>query len=237
MTDITPLLNWITEREAIRKRRANGDPPPWTNNEILREWRFCNVRREDDYQTRCIATGWREPHADDPDLGFAMAVARFVNWWPTLAELGYPVPWEPDRFVAVMEARKERRQTCFGAAYNIGNGGKKIPKPQYLAEHVLAPLWASLTRRRLRPRDDDSLHSYYGRLKTMRGFDSFMAGQVVADLKYVAPLKHGARDWMTFAAPGPGSERGLNRVLGRPSMRHGATMTHGASRFAKCANK
>jgi hypothetical protein len=43
----------------------------------------------------------------------------------------------------------------------------------------------------------------------------FLAAQVTADMKYVAPLMS-ARDWMTFAAPGPGSERGLNRVLGRP---------------------
>jgi hypothetical protein len=42
-----------------------------------------------------------------------------------------------------------------------------------------------------------------------------MGGQIVADLKYVAPLRHAA-DWHTFAAPGPGSRRGLNRVLGRP---------------------
>jgi hypothetical protein len=45
---------------------------------------------------------------------------------------------------------------------------------------------------------------------------SFVAAQIVADLKYVPPLKH-ARDWMTFAAPGPGSKRRLNRVLGRPA--------------------
>ena len=42
-----------------------------------------------------------------------------------------------------------------------------------------------------------------------------MAAQVVADMKYVKPLLN-ARDWKTFAAPGPGSKRGLNRVLGRP---------------------
>ena len=36
----------------------------------------------------------------------------------------------------------------------------------------------------------------------------------MADLKY-AQLKN-ATDWDSFAVPGPGSERGLNRVLGRP---------------------
>ena len=82
-------------------------------------------------------------------------------------------------------------------------------------KQVFAPLWRPLTRKRLQPRDDDSLHSYYGQLKGENGLGSFMAGQVVADLKYVPPLKR-ARDWTTFVAPGPASRRGLNRVLGRP---------------------
>jgi hypothetical protein len=47
------------------------------------------------------------------------------------------------------------------------------------------------------------------------GLGSFMAAQIVADMKYVEPLRR-ANDWMTFAASGPGSKRGLNRVLGRP---------------------
>ena len=42
----------------------------------------------------------------------------------------------------------------------------------------------------------------------------FLAGQDIADLKHVAPLNAAARLW-TFARPGPGSERGLNRVRGR----------------------
>ena len=56
-------------------------------------------------------------------------------------------------------------EVCFGPAYNISNGGKKISKPEYLVTQVFAPLWGPLTRKRLRPRDDDSLHSLYGRLK------------------------------------------------------------------------
>jgi hypothetical protein len=46
-----------------------------------------------------------------------------------------------------------------------------------------------------------------------------MAGQIIADLKYVAPLD-AAQDWWTFAASGPGSRRGLNRVIGRPYKKH-----------------
>jgi hypothetical protein len=49
---------------------------------------------------------------------------------------------------------------------------------------------------------------------TLNGLASFMAAQVVADLKYARGPKKWA-DFHTFAASGPGSKRGLNRVLGR----------------------
>ncbi len=43
---------------------------------------------------------------------------------------------------------------------------------------------------------------------------SFMAAQVVADIKYAKPMLV-APDWWTFAASGPGSRRGLNIVFER----------------------
>ena len=210
--DLGRLLYWIKEREDIRIRRASGEPRPWSMDPIFNEWRFCNVRRENDRVTRWITGHWRTPHQDDHDVWFAMVIARFVNWPDTLAELGYPVPWEPERFLSVMHSRKERGEVCFGAAYNISNGGSTAPKAEHLVEKVFAPLWSR--HKRLRPCDDDTLHRYYSRLNAMNGFGSFMTAQVVADLKYVAPLSN-AQDWMTFAAPGNGSERGLNRVMGR----------------------
>jgi 5-hmdU DNA kinase-like protein len=66
--DASALLNFIAERELIRRRRAAGEPMPWTNDPILQTWSFTNVRREDDRVTRSVATNWREPHCDDPDL-------------------------------------------------------------------------------------------------------------------------------------------------------------------------
>jgi hypothetical protein len=41
---------------------------------------FCSVRREDDRVSRWIAENWRDPHADDPNLSFAMTVARARKW-------------------------------------------------------------------------------------------------------------------------------------------------------------
>jgi hypothetical protein len=68
-------------------------------------------------------------------------------------------------------------------------------------------------RKNMRPQTGDTLES----TTTADGFDglgSFIAAQVVADLKYIEPLNK-RFDWQTFAASGPGSRRGLNRVARR----------------------
>jgi hypothetical protein len=151
----------------------------------------CSVRenpyRELDRVTRWITENWREPYRDDPDLSFAMIIARFVNWPETLAELGYPVPWDQEHFLAVMNARKGHGEVCFGAAYNISNGGSTAPKAVHLVQEVFARLRRD--REKLRPHHGDTLASFSSRLLSYRGMGGFMAAQVIADLKYVVPLE------------------------------------------------
>ena len=127
---IERLAHWINEREAIRARRERGDGFPWTDDPILHDYRFCNVHREDDKETRWLKENWREPHARDANLWHAMLVARFVNWHETLGECGYPEPWgkRGARFVDAMRARKARGDKVFTGAYNISNEARSEDK-------------------------------------------------------------------------------------------------------------
>jgi hypothetical protein len=208
-----PAIYWIAEREAIRKRREAGDPAPWTSDPILRGYRFCNVRREHDAVTRHIAKKWREPNAADSNLWFAMTLARFINWPDTLDELGYPLSWDREHFKNVLWLRMGRGDQVFGPAYVIPNGGSSKPKIDYLADAILHRLWRM--REHMPPRRGTTLAAYCARLMDFDGIGSFMAAQIVADLKYVEPLLS-APDWMSFAISGPGSRRGLNRIMARP---------------------
>lgn len=201
------------ERDAVRQRRAAGLPKPWTEDSIIQSYRFCNIRREEDRVTQWIRENWREPYAQDPDLWFVMVVARLLNRPDSLGELGYPVPWSRVHFLQILKLRRDRGDKNFSSAYMITNAGHKMFKEIYLADYTLEPLWRA--RERLRPRNGDSLNSYHMLLGQMHGFGSFLAAQVVADLKYTPPFE-GAADWHSFAASGPGSRRGLNRVLARP---------------------
>lgn len=210
MTSFERFWGFIKERHSIFLKKEAGEPKPWTKDKILQQYRFCNVYRENDTVTRWIADNWRTPHAREPDLWFAMTVARYVNWPDTLAEVGYPIPWNPRRFKLTLARRTRDGEKVFTGAYVVHSRGF-VAKGDYLADRVLSPLWED--RKKVRPKKGDSLATFYSRLRKYNGMGSFMAAQVVADIKYAGVLL-AAEDWYSFAAPGPGSRRGLNRLLG-----------------------
>ena len=124
--------------------------------------------------------------------------------------LGYPLPWNPERFLSVMA----ECDTPYGAAYTITAKKGYPSKPAFQAEEIFGPLWEA--RASIRPRAGDTLERFSARLSDFKYLGSFYRGQIIADLKYVEPLRS-APDWATFAEPGPGSKPGLNLVLGRPA--------------------
>lgn len=207
------LVYWIKERYSILQKKDRLLPKPWTKDPILQKYKFCNVFREDDRVTKWVMRHWRYPHHADADVWFAMVVARLINWPESLEEIGYPVPWKPMKFMGALNRRRALKKKVFTGAYMIhADAGDYPSKADYLAMKVLNPMWEK--RQYLRPREGDYLLSFYNRLHECRDMGSFMAGQVVADVKFTDGL-HIAPDWWTFAVPGPGSKRGLNRVCGR----------------------
>lgn len=234
MADIIPqiqdgldrLCEFVKERHQIYMRRfVEKQPPPWTGDTILQTYKFCNVYRELDRVTIWIREHIREPFADHPALWFMLAIARQINWPETLEELikdkkgAWPTTndwWDYHRAARIMLDRKARGETVYTGAYMLTCQPASLvrdgEKAWFTTEIALKSVWAD--RLCVEPRLHTTLQEAFKSLLPHHGWGDFLTAQVIADLKHTRYLKD-APDWWDWAVLGPGSRRGLNRVLGR----------------------
>lgn len=200
------LLYWIKERELIRRRKEAGLPKPWSDDNVFRETYFCNVHREHDRVTRWIR-GFYNPHASNPLFVYNLVLARFLNWPSTLEAIGYQETHNPDHIKAVLGRIKDSGQKVWGNAYVITTHGMKMGKIEYLTDFVLEDIFCSMKMLR----EQTTCRDMSQCLQQVDGIGSFLAAQVVADLKNTPdhPLFM-AHDRYYFVEPGPGSVKGAS---------------------------
>jgi hypothetical protein len=207
------LQHWISERDAIRVLKESGAAKPWTNDPVLLANRFCNVRRMDDKVSQWLMREWYTPHAkaNDRILLTAATLARHINWPDTLEYIRFPAVWNATTYAGRLHKWKAAGHKVFTGAYIINGGGRKgADKIDLVVERVQAvhDNAVAITHGNKRMRDVHSM------LTRINGIGSFMAGQIVADLRYTRVLDE-AYDSLEWAPRGPGSTRGMNRLLGR----------------------
>lgn len=189
---------WIGEREVIRKLKEAGASGPWTSDEILRNYHFCNVCREDDRGTKEIRAVVRHFKVDYWDLPWVYTAARLFNNAKTLAIL-LQNNWDFELLKKVREG-----QTIFHTAYVVSTCGVSVDKVDYVKGVVEA------VKRRHIP--TESCQAAFEMLTLINGMGSFLAGQVIADLKNHMYLE-AASDWQTWSSIGPGSKKGLQYIF------------------------
>ena len=222
---LNDFLHWVEVREAVRKKKEAGEAPPWTRDRIIAGYRFCNVRRKDDKVSRWIIERIIHRYESHPGLWAMLALARYVNWTPSLEmlmEMGlWPETTTPDwtRIGAALDHRVEEGHQTWTGAYMIRAESNpeadwyEWGKGRYVAEVVIGGLFKK--RKILEPNLKFTVQRAHETIREHGyGWGSFMAGQVVADLTYTSWLRN-APDLYTWAPLGPGSIRGLNRLHGR----------------------
>jgi hypothetical protein len=219
---LTKLAYFVDEREHVRREREAGAPRPWTEDMILDQYRFCNVRRRDDRVSAWIINHIIEPYKDNSHLWFMLCCARWINWPPTLQGLMDEGLWPVDYFDAeafgdYIDRRVESGVKSWTGAYLIT--ARQLPagmgKGRWVAKTMLEPLTQKhVWLEDFFLQDGVTVEKAIEAFKGAYGFGTFMTGQVVADLTY-SPVLCDAPDLYSYAPIGPGSTRGLNRLFGR----------------------
>jgi len=202
------LSYWINEREAMRQRRDQLILPPWSADPYMANVRYCNVHREDDKVTKYLRndSSWSRPTIPT----WVVVLSRMVNRIETLASLKAEV--NRGDLAGIKEVLKARRVLgpIWGNAYTISTCGKSMDKVDYVVDWVVQACMEA------QEPEFGSLQEAWEQLTSIDGLGSFLAAQVVADLKNIRhhPLAT-AQDWHTWCAHGPGSLKGLSAYFGR----------------------
>ena len=214
---VESVLWFVWEREAIRIARENDYPAPWTEDTVLQKYRFTNIRRRDDRVSQWMLKEYYSQFRNGDDFWFAAAVARLINWPPTLKYLlsRGAIPRKVEDFKAsyfaeCLDSAPQVGGKIYGAAYMLYPGhetGRK--KSSFVANIVLTELAERVNRVRFIA-TVNSIAEVVKELSYVYGLSTFMAGQVAADLTYIPGQLDKAKDLYTYAPIGPGSQRGLN---------------------------
>lgn len=200
---------WITEREAMRKHKEAGGTWPHSKDPLMANNRYTNVHREDDKVTIWLRENWREVYCESQNLTKAMCLARMVNYIPSLVCIPFPDPWNTKEISSVLDNLVSSGGKVWSSAYMITTCGKRMNKVDYVVRHVSANC-PEVT-------ECKTLAEAYKKLRAVDGLGSFLAAQIIADLKNTQTTELGsAPDWSSWSAPGPGSLRGLSYYYEQP---------------------
>lgn len=217
--NIDGLWQYMQKRQSILKLKEAKFPKPWTNDPLLMQYSFTNCYREDDKTTKWMKIYVRDPYDFKDEVVLASLLFRWFNRIRTgeaiFCQLGLHGQTAFERMMDtgdVWVLRPAILTYCgsgpyVGGAYMIKtvNGLNKIDGVLTSIENSYDGIGRVLKQ--------TSCHGAYEALRTIPYLGPFMAAQLVADLKYTHILS-AASDWYIFAAPGPGSRRGLNMVYG-----------------------
>jgi hypothetical protein len=209
---IERYFDFINERHLIYLRKIRKEPFPWTEDPILQRYKFTNVFRENDATTVWFRENIRDPLRDETEVALATIIFRWFNLIETgkvLVEHNLHREWDSDKCYSALV---NQPQWVTGAyIIKTPNGMDKlqgvcwsIDQIVHDKERFINELFASTS----------SLEEQWELLLPYPYMGPFMAYEVVTDWRHTW-LGDEAKDITTWANPGPGAKRGLNRIFGR----------------------
>jgi len=192
------FIYYVNEREKVQRRKEAGNLPPWTIDKVLQNHHFCCNRREDDRGTKEIREVVLEAEYSVDELPSIYTLARLLNRWESLQTY-------VDYGFKGLRDSKANGEKIFNTAYVVSTCGRSMDKLDYVEEVVKSVRDHTVHR--------TSCRDAFDALRLVDGLGSFLAGQVVADLKNDRYLVD-APDWHTFSVMGPGSKKMLDHIFG-----------------------
>lgn len=218
------LYNFIKRRYSIHlKKDVLKKDPPWTNDPVLRDFRFTNIRREHDKESKWVI----EHIANNPELSYEdkllnVILFRLYNKHETAELISMPfkfsqIPdWNPEWYRSLFEAAlvEDPKRVFFTAAFHtvgMKNTLKKVTGEDYAPMRILKFIKILINEGLV----DDikacvNQQEVYQTLTDYNGIGRFLAYQFYVDMTYIAEFPFSENE---FTVAGPGCVMGLNYLF------------------------
>ena len=209
---------FAASRQLIFDRRWAGSPAPWTDDPILRQYKFCNTFRAADRVTQYLLSDVIY-HPGCKDLPAADVFCRIVLFrlfskpetWQALDTTRQPLTaasLDPEAHAAVLADLKQR-QAIYTSAFILAPPARSLGSKHLhhlrLVKRMFSPTGIGRALARAR-----SFRQVVEALLEWPTIGPFLAYQIAIDLNYSPHLRFSENE---FTLPGPGAQRGLRKVF------------------------
>lgn len=214
------FLEYINERYDIHVKKDVGHKkPPYTDNKILRKYRFTNIRREHDRETLWLI----DNITDNAFLTYRQKILnvvlfRLYNKHETLEIIGAPFKfegvWNPGPSIKLLKAfAKENPKFAFFTNAFLTSGLKKTLNLLYPKEKFVPALPLKFMENLNNSNFFEDLNScknqqeVFKLLSSMTGIGDFLAYQIFVDFTYIPEFPFSENE---FTVAGPGCQQGID---------------------------
>lgn len=218
------LYNFIKRRYVIHLRKdVLKKDPPWTTDQVLRDFRFTNIRREHDKESKWVI----EHITSNPELSYEdkllnVILFRLYNKHETAELISMPFKfsetpdWNPEWYRSLFEAAlvEDPKRVFFTAAFHtvgMKNTLKKVTGESYAPMRILKFIKILINEGLV---DDikacTNQQEVYQTLTDYNGIGRFLAYQFYVDMTYIAEFPFSENE---FTVAGPGCVMGLNYLF------------------------
>ena len=219
------FVHWIIERYKIHlKKDVNHEERPWTTDPILDNYRFTNVRREQDRQSMYLIDNIVKNNKLTLEEKIINCIMfRCWNVWESMKLLGGP--WKKEELLngsALLTARTVYNQISqdeprhgwftkvfFTSGVKLGMKNLLGVKNFVLGVFDIAQ-WVISNDIANKVLETETQLDAFNILKSIPGIANFLGYQIFVDCTYIPEFQFSENE---FTIAGPGCKKGLNRLF------------------------
>ena len=210
------------ERQDIFFKRFRSEPPPWTEDTVLANYKFTNAYRASDRASQYLIRHviYRADLPTSPcEVFFRILLFKLFNkieTWNLLEQSLGPITFEGycfKHYNQVLLKAMQHGQRIYSAAYIMPPGSRAFCHPKKHQNHLL--LLEKMMKEKL-PEQLAEVHTMQEGFEKLRNYPTigdFLAYQFITDINYSEITDFNEMD---FVVPGPGALSGLHKCFVDP---------------------